>query len=75
MILKSPLCPTCNKPAVGTVETLPGIARFIEEAAPNLEMDYDGTTEVDWNGQTTNEDEEGNLQVSCEDGHFWYTAT
>ncbi len=75
MILKKPLCPTCNKPAKGTVETLQGIALFIEGASPNLETDYSGTTEVDWDSQSTNEDEDGNIQVACEDGHFWCTPS
>lgn len=62
-------CPTCGAVARGTQETIPGIAllTFDDEG----DADYEGTTEVDWDGQATVVDRAGNAMLCCSAGHTW----
>lgn len=71
MKLLIPKCPQCGNPAVGTVDTVPGVALF--DGNPSTgEVNYAGTTEVDWDGQETRK-QEANPLVTCGD-HEWATA-
>lgn len=65
------LCPTCQAPARGTVERLAGVALFTE---PDEEgrVEYDGYTDVWWDGQETVTDRRGRVQLICSAGHEWW---
>jgi hypothetical protein len=70
-------CPTCRKHAIGTVETLPGVALFLETDAgipktdANGALEYSGETKIFWEGQMTEIDADGNWELQCEEGHSW----
>lgn len=69
MKITTPHCPVCGELAVATIETLPGRALL------NLEEDgtaeYAGETEIDWNGQKSVRDKDGNRILCCDNGHEW----
>lgn len=50
MKLSIPNCPTCAKPAIGTVDQIPGTAPF-SEPDDDGEVDYCDETRVYWDGQ------------------------
>jgi len=63
-------CPVCGKLAKGTIETVQGVALF--EIDPNTaEAEYEGSTEIWWDGQMTDRDLEGRYILICEEGHDW----
>lgn len=80
MILEKPVCPGCGEGAVGTVDTIYlCIAEFDRVAGdkendgnPN-EVEYGGNTKVSWDDQETNTNEKGESEVTCENGHSWFT--
>lgn len=72
MKLKTPCCPTCNKPATGTVESLKGVAEFAGDPSAGP-VEYGGNTKVWWDEQKTDRDEKGRAIVVCEEGHDWPT--
>lgn len=70
-----PLAPN-GKAIVGTYERVPGTALAgTVTVADNgaIEPDYDGTTEMDWDAQTTVRKGGRRLWVD-EDGHLWSEA-
>lgn len=48
--LHIPKCPHCDKPAVGTSDMIPAIAKFDGDPAAGT-VDYCGESEVLWDGQ------------------------
>ena len=65
-------CPQCGQEAKGTLETIPGIARLLFDEDGNAE--YQGETDVCWDGQETVRDENGRATLVCPDGHDWLAA-
>ncbi len=72
MILVTPRCPECGEPAEGSVDTVPGVALFTE-AREDGHVEYSGTTEVCWDGQTSDWRTEHGMLVQCAAAHEWYT--
>jgi hypothetical protein len=66
-------CPTCQKPAVGTVELIPGTAYFTDPDPEDGEVDFAGETKVDWGGQETRTGPNQLPLVTC-GGHDWESA-
>lgn len=64
-------CPKCGLAARGTVESLSGVAEF-NDADEEGNVEYSGNTEVFWDGQMTETDEEGNVALVCLNGDEWY---
>ena len=62
-------CPSCGKPATSTWDNVPGQA-ILSEPDENGEVDYVGETEMFWDGQTTDETDEGFL-MGCDCGESW----
>lgn len=71
MIIRNPKCPTCGQLAVGTVEKIVGVALVIHSDDDTQE--YEGTTEIDWNAQQTERDNNDLPFVCCDNGHQWAT--
>ena len=71
MKLSVPNCPTCSKPAIGTVDQIPGTALFTEPDE-NGEVAYDGETRVHWDSQETQTGEHQLPLVTCGE-HDWET--
>jgi len=65
------VCPTCGGRARGTMETLPGLAEF--DVNDDGSYEYGGYTEVFWDGQVTDKDDEGRVTLICgtDDAHEW----
>jgi hypothetical protein len=74
-------CPECNQLAKGTIDTVPGVALFATDPATGEtevdaytgEVDYFGETKMNWDGQETMTDENGNPLLCCPNGHHWAT--
>jgi hypothetical protein len=64
-------CPTCSKPAIGTVDLIPGTARFTDFNESG-EVDYEGWTDVRWDSQQTQEGPNELPLVTC-GVHEWET--
>lgn len=62
-------CEECGSPASSTWESIPGQA-LLSEPDEFGEVEYEGETEVFWDGQTTDENAEGVL-LGCDCGHSW----
>ena len=62
-------CPQCGGLPVGTLEQVTGMARlhFAEDGA----AEYDGWTEIFWDGQMTVRDGEGRVTLFCAESHSW----
>lgn len=67
------LCPTCRKPARGTVERLAGVALLTEPDADDR-VEYTGSTEVWWDEQRSVTDRRGRIRVICPTGHEWWAT-
>lgn len=63
-------CPACNEPTRYTCDTIPGYAKLTEPDANGI-TEYTGETDVDWDGQQSNQDEEGRIEVACRNWHRW----
>ena len=62
-------CPDCGERPKGTVERVYGIALLAETGEG---FQYDGETEIDWDGQESETDPaNGNPIFKCHDGHEW----
>lgn len=72
MILKTPLCPKCGRPALGTVEALAGVAEF-EECENLFIRKHSGYTRVWWDEQKTNRNQKGEIELICEEAHSWFS--
>ena len=64
-----PTCPECGEYAKGTFETVPGLALLMFDA--DGEAEYFGQTDMCWDGQTTDLDEQGGATLICPAGHTW----
>jgi hypothetical protein len=63
-------CPECGELAKGTLETLPGMARLY--IYPDTgEAEYEGATDIWWDGQKSDLDSEGRYLLTCANGHEW----
>ena len=69
MRLNPPTCPVCGQIARGTVEIIPGLALLSFDESG--EADYAGETQVHWDGQTTDRDNQGRVRLICSAGHDW----
>ncbi len=69
MKFEKPKCPDCGAYASSTWDNVPGQA-LLTEPDENGEFDYVGETEMFWDGQTTDETEEG-LLLGCDCGETW----
>lgn len=67
-------CPYCGSAAIGTDETIPGVAQFGEptEQGESVLVEYFGETEVDWDGQRQVVDDVGRVSLVCNEGHRWW---
>lgn len=63
-------CPKCGGYAMGTGETIPGVAMMSREDDGTFE--YDGETEVGWDGQTTDTSDDGKVELWCGGWHSWF---
>ena len=50
LMLKTPKCPKCGKPAIGSSDFIPGCALFDGDPSEGA-VDYAGETKVYWDGQ------------------------
>ena len=73
MKLAEPKCPNCGLGAVGTVEQVPGISYFNRSPCRGS-VEYQGDTELCWEGQKTEQLPDGRSQVICKNDHTWYTV-
>jgi hypothetical protein len=64
-------CPECGEPARYTCDTIPGYA-ILTEPDGNGNVEYIGETKVFWDGQTSNRNADGQIEVSCRDWHTWH---
>ncbi len=64
-------CPECGEPPVGTVDTVPTLALLEPEEGGGFT--YVGQTDVDWEEQRTQRDEDGRDTLQCENRHVWYS--
>jgi len=63
-------CPKCGELATGTVDLLIGIALF--DIDPDTgEAEYEGRTDIWWDGQQSDQDSQGRYFLTCEHGHEW----
>lgn len=62
-------CPTCNQPAEGTLETVPGLALLLFD--DDGQAEYEGETKLDWNQQATCRDMKGKVTLQCPERHRW----
>ena len=62
-------CPECGQAARGTQETTPGLALLMFDDEGQAE--YEGETKMDWNNQTTDVDDRGQVTLECPDWHRW----
>ncbi len=65
-------CPECGEPPVATVESLEGLAQ-LEPEEEGGGFTYGGYTEVEWDAQRTQRDEDGKDALQCENRHLWYS--
>ena len=63
-------CPECGAPPKGTLETVPGLA-LLAEPDEHGEFEYEGETEIFWNAQKTDRDDDGRVTLECTNGHAW----
>ena len=62
-------CPKCGRPARGTLETVPGVARLFFDEHGNAE--YLGQTDLCWEAQEAVVAEDGRTMLVCPIGHDW----
>ena len=63
------LCPKCGSAATGTAERVPGIALLTFDDHGNAE--YTGETKLNWDGQTTERDDQERVVLLCPEFHYW----
>lgn len=79
MKLTTPKCPVCDKDPIGTVDTI--VARFDEYGEGDREemgleedeFDYSNDTDLETQRATINS--AGEILLTCEDGHEWFSGT
>jgi hypothetical protein len=67
-------CPECNALPKGTLDWTPSTALMSadDERARNPEFEYDGESKMHWDGQETEEDDQGRVGLICPNGHEWF---
>lgn len=70
MKLQSLNCPQCGELALGTDELTPGVAMFTDPDEDG-NVEYNGKTKMDWEGQTTQKGPNGDPILVCYHGHEW----
>jgi hypothetical protein len=60
-------CPECGEQALGTLETVPGLALLVFDD----NGDAEGETKIDWDSQVSQRDEAGRVLLECSEGHQW----
>ena len=65
-------CPECGERARGSVETICGVAVFTDPG-PDGSVQYEGDTDLWWDEQKTIRDNRGRVQLTCPNGHDWFT--
>lgn len=68
-------CPDCGEPAMGTCDLTPGCALF-SEPDENGHVEYEGETEMYWDGQISEEETRDGAtytKLQCHEGHEWFT--
>jgi len=63
-------CPQCGELPRGTVEQLGGVA-LLGEPDHHGRVHYTGSTDVWWEEQRTQKDEQGRAILICDQGHEW----
>jgi hypothetical protein len=69
MRFEKPNCPCCKTHATSTWEIVPGQA-LLTAPDESGDVDYAGETVMFWDGQTSDENEEGFL-LGCDCGESW----
>src|SRR5688572_23271434 len=64
-------CPTCARPAIGTVDLIPGTALFADHEGSG-QVEFCGETLVHWDGQNTQTGMSRQPLVTC-GAHEWET--
>lgn len=64
-------CPDCGKPAIGTIDIIPGCCLFTSPDADGC-VDYAGETKLFWEGQTPETNENDHVLLRCHCGHEWW---
>ena len=64
-----PKCPECGLIADGTIDTVPAVAHLDFDVDGKAE--YTGESTVWWDDQFTDEDENHEVSMYCENGHRW----
>lgn len=69
MKFEKPNCPCCKTHATSVWENIPGQA-LLTEPSETGDVDYAGETDVFWDGQESDENEQG-LLLGCDCGESW----
>lgn len=72
MRLDSPLCPECGEPAIGTLDTIQGVAMFDGDPSKGL-VEYSGGTKISWDTQQVRHDNQGQVFVTCDNADTWWS--
>ena len=62
-------CSICGETAIGTLESVPGLALLVFNERG--EAEYAGETKLDWNNQINLRDSEDRVTLACRNGHQW----
>jgi len=69
MRFAKPYNPKTGRPAIGTCETIPGVALIVFNRDGSA--DYAGETKVNWNEQRPITDRKGRVRLIDRDGRTW----
>ena len=72
MTIKNLVCPVCKELAIGTIEAMSAVAEFEESSDPFI-REYSGHSTVWWEEQKTNQNEKGEIELVCANGHDWFS--
>jgi hypothetical protein len=67
-----PQCPECGKDPDGTIDTIQACAGVFKN--DDGSFDYEGYTNIYWDSQFTDTDDEGHVTLICKEGHTWQSA-
>jgi hypothetical protein len=72
MELERPKCPECDAPPYGTIDMLYAVSILVEDD-DGEGFSHLGESKVDWDSQTTVE-EDGKKLFICPNDHQWFSA-